>query len=106
MNIDDKSPIRQCTSCQMCGAVCPVDAITIKLNDNGFYRPIIDKNKCIDCGLCVRSCYKFDHSILKSDLANKKIVAAWAKNSEIVESTTSGGIADVLARKLIDDGYK
>ncbi len=106
MNVEDKSQIRQCTSCQMCGAVCPVDAITIKLNDNGFYRPIIDENKCIDCGLCVKSCYKFDHSILKSDLANKKIVAAWAKNSEIVESTTSGGIADVLAKKFIADGYK
>ncbi len=106
MNIDDKSQIRQCTACQMCGAVCPVDAITIRLDENGFYRPKIDITKCIDCGLCVKSCYKFDHSILKSDLANKKIVAAWAKNSEIVESTTSGGIADVLAKKLIEDGYK
>ncbi|WP_165157708.1 Coenzyme F420 hydrogenase/dehydrogenase, beta subunit C-terminal domain [Parabacteroides sp. ZJ-118] len=105
MNIDDKSQIRPCTSCQMCGAVCPVDAITIRLDDNGFYRPQIDINKCIDCGLCVKSCYKFDHSISKSDLANKKIVAAWAKNPEIVESTTSGGIADVLARKFIDEGY-
>ncbi len=106
MNIDDKSQIRQCTSCQICGAVCPVDAITIRLDDTGFYRPQIDNKKCIDCGLCVKSCYKFDHSILKSNLANKKILAAWAKNSEIVESTTSGGIADILAKRLIEDGYK
>ena len=60
MNITDNSAIRDCTSCQMCAAVCPKDAITIQLNENGFYRPYLDAEKCVDCGLCVRVCYKFD----------------------------------------------
>lgn len=106
MNILDKSQIRPCTSCQMCGAVCPINAISITLNDDGFYRPVIDADKCIDCGLCVKSCYKFDHYIKDSNLRDKKIVAAWVNDNEIVSQTTSGGIADVLARKLVSQGYK
>lgn len=107
MNINDLSQLRPCTSCQMCGAVCPVAAITIQLNENGFYRPVVDDRKCIDCGLCVKSCYKFDDEIkITSDLGTKEIYAAWAKDNKTVESTTSGGIADLLARELIAQGYK
>lgn len=107
MNINDPSQIRECTSCQMCSAVCPVGAISIELNSDGFYRPIVDDDKCIDCGLCVKNCYKFDDEIKStSDLGTKEIYAAWAKDSRIVESTTSGGIADVMARRLISKGYK
>lgn len=107
MNINDSSRIRECTSCQMCGAVCPVGAISISLNNDGFYRPHIDSEKCIDCGMCVRYCYKFDHEIRLTDtLKEKKLYSAWAKDEEIVESTTSGGIADLFVKSLIEAGYK
>lgn len=106
MNISDISAIRECTSCQMCGAVCPTDAITIRLNDDGFYRPYVDIDKCVDCGLCVKSCYKFDADIESSDLTEKEMFSAWANDPRIIEETTSGGIADILARQLIEQGYK
>ena len=50
-NITDEA-IRNCTSCQMCSAVCLVDAISIKLDEEGFYAPKVDNNKCISCGKC------------------------------------------------------
>ena len=45
----------QCTSCKggcenSCVDVCPVNAITRK------DKVVIDKDKCIDCGVCVNSC--------------------------------------------------
>lgn len=106
MNIEDKSQFRECTSCQMCGAVCPTGAISIILNEQGFYRPHIDQKKCVDCSLCVKSCYKFDQHILQSNFESKSILAAWAKDSRIVECTTSGGIADIIARQYVSQGYK
>ena len=39
MNVNDKSALRECTSCQMCAAVCAKNAIEIRLNKDGFYRP-------------------------------------------------------------------
>lgn len=107
MNVNDTSAIRACTSCQMCGAVCPMGAIAIALNEDGFYRPVIDVEKCIDCSLCVRSCYKFDDTIRITEDVNKyNLIAAWAKNSDVRRQTTSGGIADVMVRELISQGYK
>ena len=63
MNINDKSAKRTCTSCQMCAAVCPKNAIKVVLDDNGFYRPTIDDVRCVDCSICTKVCYKFDTQI-------------------------------------------
>ena len=51
MNINDKSAKRTCTSCQICAAVCPKNAIKVVLDDNGFYRPTIDNVRCVDCSI-------------------------------------------------------
>lgn len=109
MNITDKSAIRECTSCQLCAAVCPKDAIKIVLNENGFYRPVVDELKCVDCGVCTKVCYKFDSCIRMSsaeDLEKEPLYSAWTKDDTLIKETTSGGIADLLARQFIADGYK
>lgn len=108
MNITDKSAIRDCTSCQMCAAVCPKAAITIRLNEDGFYRPYLNASKCVDCGLCVKVCYKFDHDVKVTSVEeeNKIVVkSAQYKRSELLEKVTSGGVADALAKELITQGY-
>jgi len=109
MNILDKSAVRSCTSCQMCGAVCAKKAISINLDSEGFYRPSVDEGLCVDCGLCVKVCNKFDNNICLTDdaqLQKTKLYAASAKNDDIVRKTTSGGIADLLAKQLVAEGYK
>ena len=109
MNIADKSAIRKCTSCQVCAAVCPKDAINIVHDENGFYRPLVNENTCIDCGICTKVCYKFDSNIKISsteDLQKEPLYSAWTKDDTLIKETTSGGIADLLAGQLIKDGYK
>lgn len=109
MNIKDISAIRGCTSCQMCAAVCPKNAISIDLDREGFYRPAIDDSLCIDCDLCTKVCYKFDNNIEpfgKEKLDKTQLFGAYAKKPEILRQTTSGGIADLLARELLAEGYK
>lgn len=108
MNITDKSAIRECTSCQMCAAVCTKDAIKIRLNEDGFYRPYLDSDKCIDCGLCVKVCYKFDYDIKVTSEDEKNMItvkSAQYKQNELLEKVTSGGVADALAKELIKEGY-
>lgn len=93
----------------MCAAVCPKYAISIKLNDEGFYRPIVDEALCVDCSLCTQVCYKFDESIIgtsNEELLDIPLYAASATDDELVANTTSGGIADLLAKELIRQGYR
>lgn len=109
MNICNPSTLRGCTSCQVCAVVCPHNAITIQMNPNGFYRPVIDDSLCVDCGICTSVCYKYDNAFLIStteSLKEKKLFSAWANNKEILKATTSGGIADILSHQLLRKGYK
>ena len=109
MNIEDKNILRECTSCQVCGAVCPKEAIHIELNKDGFYRPIIDQDKCIDCGICLKACYKYDEQIsitTEEKLKDIPVYAASAKDDDVLSNTTSGGVADILCKHLIGEGYQ
>ena len=109
MNVLDNAAFRECTSCQLCAAVCPKEAIKIELNKDGYYRPVIDDALCIDCGICTKVCYKFDEHLSMSqdaDMAKYTLYAAWSKDDALVKQTTSGGIGDLLARELIAEGYK
>ena len=108
MNITDKSAIRDCTSCQMCAAVCAQDAIMIRLNGDGFYRPYLDASKCVDCGLCVKVCYKFDPDVKVTSVEGENritVKSAQYKQNELLEKVTSGGVADALAKEFIQQGY-
>ncbi len=108
-NILDRDSIRSCTSCQVCGAVCPTQSISFNLDGEGFIRPIIDGKKCIECGLCKSICPRFDDNISvtsKEELSHYQLYAAFSKNEEVLKYTTSGGIADVLSHQLMGDGYK
>ena len=109
MNILDKSAKRECTSCQLCATMCARDAIKIILNDDGFYRPVVDADKCTDCGLCAKICYRFEEELkitTPEQLANTQLYSAWSNNDELVRNTTSGGIGDLLAHELLSQGYK
>ena len=108
MNISDRSVIRECTSCQMCAAVCAHSAITIKLNEEGFYRPYLDEDKCTDCGLCAKVCYKYDDEVKVTTLAKTReidVYSAQYLSDSLLDKVTSGGVADALAKEFITQGY-
>lgn len=108
MNVNNTNNIHTCTSCQLCAAVCPVSAINIILNTEGFYRPVIDEEKCIDCSLCSKVCYKYNDVSLttEQELCTIDLLAVMAKDSKVIDSTTSGGVAYLLAKKMFEQGYK
>ncbi len=109
-NVDNVCAVKElCTGCQMCSAVCCHNAIQISLNDEGFYSPIVDDSLCVGCGLCINVCAKYDSAIIKTtedQLADTQLYAAKAKDINILKTTTSGGVADILAKCFIEQGYK
>lgn len=47
---------KDCCGCGGCASVCPKNAISMKKNQDGFLFPEINQEKCIECGLCKKSC--------------------------------------------------
>ena len=45
-----------CSGCSACASVCPVRAISMKPDEEGFLYPVIDASKCIGCYRCTRTC--------------------------------------------------
>ncbi|NNU77320.1 Coenzyme F420 hydrogenase/dehydrogenase, beta subunit C-terminal domain [Clostridium estertheticum] len=105
-NITDKT-VKNCTSCQLCFAVCPTEAIRIELDKDGFYVPVVDDNMCISCGLCKESCYKYDEKIIMTyDEQSISIYAVQSIDKKILNSSTSGGVASHIAIECLKQGYK
>ena len=95
-----KVPVDACTGCGACYNKCPVDAIEMHLDKEGFLRPIINEKKCIDCGICYNIC-----PVISPVEQNKspKSYAVWA-NDEIRLKSSSGGMFSLLANAIFDEG--
>ena len=96
---DDK----RCTGCLACVNSCHFGALKMKTNEEGFYRPMLEENKCVKCNLCEKSCpivtppTRFD----KKDIVT---YAGWHKNDDVRYSSTSGGAFTALAEMVLGKG--
>ena len=45
-----------CSGCTACFHICPVNAITMISDEEGFLYPEIIQSICIDCNKCVEVC--------------------------------------------------
>lgn len=104
-NVCDNKGLRSCTGCGVCASVCGKNAITIQLDDEGFYKPVVDEDKCVECNLCKKSCYKYDENLIQSD-AHEVCYAAVNKDDEQLRASSSGGVSRVLMEECINRGYK
>lgn len=94
-----------CCGCNACGDVCPKQAISFKTDNEGFWYPEVDLEKCIDCGLCERVCPIINRKEYGNNGIKKpNCYAAINKNIEIRFDSTSGGIFSVLADEIYRQG--
>ena len=100
-----KSPPFNCSSCAACANICARNAISMQLDFEGFYRPVIHAGMCIECGACERVC-PWNKPVENPNVADvsPKTVAAYAKNDSVRLQSSSGGIFTVLAERVLDDG--
>lgn len=98
-------PVAKCSSCGACANACARGAITMRLDKDGFYRPIIDESICTKCGACERICpWTKLISNPNESVASPKTIAAYALDELVREASSSGGIFSVLAERILDDG--
>lgn len=98
-------PVARCSSCGACANICARGAITMQLDKEGFYRPIIDESICSKCGACERVCpWLKNVSNPNEKSESPKTIAAYAKDERVRLESSSGGIFSVLAERVLDDG--
>lgn len=98
IDIKDKS---QCCGCEACVQRCPKQCISLVEDSEGFLYPQIDKNVCVDCGFCEKVC----PVIIQSDERQPQVVyAAINPDSDVHQSSSSGGIFSALADAVLGQG--
>lgn len=95
-----------CYGCEACKSICPVGAITMKQDNEGFIYPVIDRKKCINCKLCEKTCIYKKNALFQGQLIEKPVYAAINNNETIRENSTSGGVFTELCKYIIkNNGY-
>lgn len=90
-----------CCGCSACAMKCPKHCITMQADSEGFLYPVVNKEACIDCGLCEKVCHELHPYDERKPL---NVYAAINKNESIRLKSSSGGIFYLLAEKTISEG--
>ena len=93
-----------CTGCSACVASCNMDAISFLEDEKGFLYPHINRNKCVMCGKCIRSCPIISQEINNEQSSLCHIYAAWNKNEDIRNKSSSGGVFTAIAECVLKNG--
>ena len=85
---------------------CAHQAITLKTDIEGFWYPVVDKEKCVDCGLCDKVCPELHIDELKMNDYPKPVhtMAAINKKMSVRWDSTSGGAFSALADAMYEQG--
>lgn len=95
-----------CSGCGACSAVCPKEAVTLQLDNAGFYKAVVDETRCVNCGLCKKVCTRFDEQINGKSLYDVPLYALQSSDAATVMRCTSGGIAHELSVHFLNKGFQ
>lgn len=103
INIQNKV---DCCGCNACGDICGKHAISFVTDNEGFWYPKVDKDLCVDCGLCDKVCPIQNKADFVERSAEPNVFAAYTKDEAVRLDSTSGGIHSMLAMKMYEkDAY-
>lgn len=91
----------KCTGCAACVNACVRQCIKLDTDKYGELHPIIDEDKCIDCGLCQKVCPNNSSLDFKTP---HKCLASWIENAEKRKKCASGGIGTMLSEFVLTNG--
>ena len=95
----------ECCGCSACYNACSHNAIAFAPDEEGFNYPKVNKDSCIDCGLCEKVC----PIICRDNKTNrtssyKKIYACRLKDEDILHKSSSGGAFPAIAIPVLERG--
>lgn len=88
----------ECCGCTACESICPVNAIEMIYDEEGFKYPYVNENKCIDCGLCNKVCPILNS---KEVVCDHYAYACYNKDEIERENSSSGGIFSLIAKEIL-----
>lgn len=93
-----------CCGCGLCSNICPVNAIEMCADNEGFLYPVVNKKLCVKCGLCGSKC---EFVNIEPGLSHEPFPPAYVikhKNTEVRMNSRSGGVFTACSELVLDSG--
>lgn len=101
IRIQDES---DCCGCTACANICPFNAITMVKDKMGFSYPIVNVDKCTDCGLCNKTCqFVHDYKTYSGSFEKKVYGVRYRKEEQLLRSQ-SGAASFAIVEAFIKIG--
>ena len=94
--------LKNCCGCGTCAYVCPVGAIKLNENKEGFLYPELDADICIACNKCEKVC-----PFTNDRLNDKKPLSAFGfkhLSDDVRLESSSGGFFTALSDEILESG--
>lgn len=91
-----------CSGCTACKEICPVGAIDMIEDEEGFIYPKIIEEKCINCGKCQRLC-AFNRANIEKTKLPRAIMGVKIRDQEERKTSRSGGMFIAMANHIINE---
>ena len=88
----------RCTGCSACRSSCPVNAIQMVPDEEGFLHPQVEENRCLRCGICHDVCQVFAERAVNSF---QQRYFAFKNRNDIREKSSSGGAFTALSDSVL-----
>lgn len=100
LNSENKN---ECFGCESCVQICGKNAIIMQEDKDGFRYPVIDRNKCVDCGMCHKSC-PYENMPDRYEM-EKYVFGGYVYDRKVRFRSTSGGAFSAIADSFCDEDY-
>ena len=114
----------RCSGCGICAGLCPSEALSMTLQENGDLVPIVDNGRCQDkCHICLDICPfsngfhnpRENNAMLFRDIPNSKYeddigwylhsVVGYRIDDGLRKASASGGLATWCLEKILKKGF-
>lgn len=92
-----------CTGCYACYNVCPVQAISMIEDKEGFRYPQVNTDSCLKCGACGHVCPVLN-PLQVAETGEPATYAAINDKEGVRQNSSSGGIFHALAERVLQEG--
>lgn len=93
---------QNCCGCTACAAICLKQCIEMTFDEEGFRYPVVDTEKCIQCGFCDQVCPV--QNPVKETVVPQKAYLVQHKDERVRMDSSAGGAFTAIAAFVMEKG--